>query len=201
MILLRPCNSLPRTLRQKEELLKLAQCCIGSYTKRANDGASISTHVSEDGKTPNMVDVGNKVVTRRSATARSIVRLPHEIVSRIGASGEVIGPKGPITATAIIAGVLGAKATSQLIPFCHPLPIDDCKIDITLVEENTALQVDCSVRVTHRTGVEMEAMVGASIASLTIYDMLKGISHDIVIESTQLLKKSGGKRDFDREKA
>lgn len=112
--------------------------------------------------------------------------------------GEVVGKKGPVFTTAIIAGVQAAKRTSDLIPFCHPLPIEDCRVELALREGGRVVQVDCTVRVTHKTGVEMEAMMGASVAALTVYDMLKGLSHDIVIEETALVSKTGGKRDFVR---
>lgn len=111
----------------------------------------------------------------------------------------MIGKKGPVFTAAIIAGVQAAKRTSDLIPFCHPLPIEDCRINMALREGGTVVEVDCTVRVTHKTGVEMEAMMGASVAALTVYDMLKGLSHDIVIEETALVSKSGGKRDFLRQ--
>lgn len=100
--------------------------------------------------------------------------------------------------TAIVAGVQAAKRTSDLIPFCHPLPIEDCRVELSLKEGGEVVEVDCTVRVTHKTGVEMEAMMGASVAALTVYDMLKGLSHDIVIEETALLSKAGGKRDFSK---
>ena len=104
---------------------------------------------------------------------------------------DIKGPKGAVFATAIAAGVMGVKKTSELIPFCHPLPIEQCKINIELVEEE--IIVDCKVKVTHKTGVEMEALVGASVASLCVYDMLKALSHNIVISETQLISKVGGK--------
>lgn len=114
--------------------------------------------------------------------------------------GEVVGKKGPVFTTAIIAGVQAAKRTSDLIPFCHPLPIEDCRVELALRDGGEVVEVDCTVRVTHKTGVEMEAMMGSSVAALTVYDMLKGLSHDIIIEDTKLVSKTGGKRDFDREK-
>ncbi|CAM9214732.1 unnamed protein product [Scytosiphon promiscuus] len=170
-------------------------------SKRADDGGhELSTHVSPDGVTPRMVDVGSKATTRRSATARSRVRLPPEVTSKMETvGGEVVGKKGPVFTTAIIAGVQAAKRTSDLIPFCHPLPIEDCRVELSLKEGGKVVEVDCTVRVTHKTGVEMEAMMGASVAALTVYDMLKGLSHDIVIEETALVSKTGGKRDFSRE--
>eukprot|EP00903_Cladosiphon_okamuranus_P012615 g11803.t1 len=166
------------------------------------DGHELSTHVSSDGVTPRMVDVGGKATTRRTATARSRVRLPPEVSSKIETvGGEVVGKKGPVFTTAIIAGVQAAKRTSDLVPFCHPLPIEDCRVELDLTESGKVIEVECTVRVTHKTGVEMEAMTGASVAALTVYDMLKGLSHDVVIESTALVSKTGGKRDFSRDEA
>ncbi|CAB1109753.1 unnamed protein product [Ectocarpus sp. CCAP 1310/34] len=166
----------------------------------ADDGGhELSTHVSSDGVTPRMVDVGDKATTRRTATARSRIRLPPDVTSKMETvGGEVVGKKGPVFTTAIIAGVQAAKRTSELIPFCHPLPIEDCRVELSLKEGGEIIEVDCTVRVTHKTGVEMEAMMGASVAALTVYDMLKGLSHNIVVEDTALVSKTGGKRDFSR---
>eukprot|EP00559_Dactyliosolen_fragilissimus_P001094 CAMPEP_0184860200 /NCGR_PEP_ID=MMETSP0580-20130426/5144_1 /TAXON_ID=1118495 /ORGANISM="Dactyliosolen fragilissimus" /LENGTH=464 /DNA_ID=CAMNT_0027357231 /DNA_START=101 /DNA_END=1495 /DNA_ORIENTATION=- len=163
---------------------------------------NVFTHLSKDGDSVSMVDVGEKVVTRRMARARSIVVFPPEVMHAFGliqsnSTQEMIGPKGPILATAKLAGIMGAKRTSDLIPLCHPLPLDKVNIDITL-EGNKAIII-CECRVTHKTGVEMEALAGASIAALTIYDMVKAVSHDVKIESTGLLSKSGGKRDITYE--
>ena len=142
-----------------------------------------------------MVDVGDKAVTERRAHARSVVHLP-DVVSAAIDGDEIHGRKGPVFATAIIAGVMAAKKTHELIPFCHPLGLDKCDIDIT-VDGNDVI-IDCRCRVHHKTGVEMEALTGASVAALTIYDMCKALSHDIVIGETRLMAKSGGKRDFAR---
>jgi cyclic pyranopterin phosphate synthase len=93
----------------------------------------------------------------------------------------------------------GAKRTSELIPFCHPLPIDTCNVDMSFdPTDKCRLFVDCTVKTTHKTGVEMEALTGASVAALVVYDMCKALSHDIVIAETKLMSKSGGKRDFER---
>ena len=146
---------------------------------------------------PTMVDVSGKSVSQREACARSIVRLPAEVLSQIK-NDEINSKKGPVFATAIIAGVMAAKRTHELIPFCHPLGLDSCKISIEINDASAV--VDCRCKVTHKTGVEMEALTGASIAALTIYDMLKALSHDIVIADTRLMSKTGGKRDFDRER-
>ena len=144
---------------------------------------------------PTMVDVSGKSVTEREAHARSLVRLPTEVVSHI-TGDEIATKKGPVFATAIIAGVMAAKKTHELIPFCHPLGLDSCKVAIE-VDGDTAV-IDCRCKVTHKTGVEMEALTGASVAALTIYDMLKAMSHDIVISETKLMSKTGGKEDFER---
>lgn len=150
------------------------------------------SHIDETGR-PTMVDVGDKQATQRTATARSVVRLPQEVLAAIEGD-EIVAKKGPVFATAIIAGVMAAKKTHELIPFCHPLGLDSCKIDIA-VEEGAAV-IECRCRVHHKTGVEMEALTGASVAALTIYDMCKALSHDIVIGETRLLSKTGGKQDF-----
>ncbi len=145
---------------------------------------------------PTMVDVGDKETTDRSAQARTIVVLPDEVAAHLS-GGEIHSKKGPVFATAIIAGVMAAKKTHELIPFCHPLGLDDCKVSIE-VEDNEVV-IDCVCRVHHKTGVEMEALTGASVAALTVYDMLKALSHDIVIGETKLMAKSGGKRDYQRD--
>lgn len=143
-----------------------------------------------------MVDVSRKEATERSAHAQTVVNLPREVMQQV--SGEEIeSKKGPVFATAIIAGVMAAKKTHELIPFCHPLGLDDCSIQIKLAGNDAV--IDCRCKVVHKTGVEMEALTGASVAALTLYDMLKAMSHDIVISETRLLAKTGGKRDFARE--
>lgn len=140
-----------------------------------------------------MVDVGDKAVTRRTATARSIVNLPAEVLAALDGD-EIASRKGPVFATAIIAGVMAAKKTHELIPFCHPLGLDSCKISIAVAGAQAI--IECRCRVQHKTGVEMEALTGASVAALTIYDMCKALSHDIVIGETRLIEKTGGKQDF-----
>jgi cyclic pyranopterin phosphate synthase len=116
---------------------------------------------------------------------------------------EIVGTKGPVFATAIIAGVMAAKKTADLIPFCHPVALEDCKITITpqiqqSATERSQLAIDCVVKTTHKTGVEMEAIVGATSAAMCIYDMLKAVSHDITISEIKLMSKTGGKSDFKR---
>jgi cyclic pyranopterin phosphate synthase len=150
----------------------------------------------DDKNRPTMVDVGDKAVTARAAHARAVVVLPEEVLAALDGN-EIQSKKGPVFATAIIAGVMAAKKTHELIPFCHPLGLDNCDVAIAL--EGDRAVIDCRCKVTHKTGVEMEALTGASVAALTVYDMCKALSHDIVIAETRLMMKTGGKRDFRRE--
>jgi cyclic pyranopterin phosphate synthase len=143
---------------------------------------------------PTMVDVSNKKASDRTAHARTLVDFPAEVASRF-ADGDIATAKGPVFATAIIAGVMAAKRTHELIPFCHPLGLDNCKITIEL-DENKRVVIDCHCKVHHRTGVEMEALTGASVAALTVYDMCKALSHNITIDQTRLISKTGGKQDY-----
>ena len=150
----------------------------------------------DDKNRPTMVDVGDKAVTAREAHARAVVVLPEEVLAALDGN-EIQSKKGPVFATSIIAGVMAAKKTHELIPFCHPLGLDNCDVAIAL--EGDRAVIDCRCKVTHKTGVEMEALTGASVAALTVYDMCKALSHDIVIAETRLMMKTGGKRDFRRE--
>ena len=152
------------------------------------------THVYKANR-PTMVDVGDKAVTTRTASARARVVFPADAIVQ---SGEALRTKkGPVFDTAIIAGVMAAKRTHDLIPFCHPLPLEDCKIEIAWGAPNEVV-IECSVRATHKTGVEMEALTGASVAALTIYDMCKALTHGIEIRDVALLSKTGGKRDYQK---
>lgn len=151
------------------------------------------SHVNKQNR-PEIVDVSGKTVTLRTAHARSVVVLPAE-VAELFEGEDIQSKKGPVFHTAVLAGVMGAKKTSELIPLCHPISLEDCKIDIEL-NESGEVQIDCRVTVHHKTGVEMEALTGASVAALTIYDMCKGVSHDIVIRDTRLVEKRGGKSDY-----
>jgi cyclic pyranopterin phosphate synthase len=147
------------------------------------------THVDKANR-PTMVDVGDKAVTTRTASARARVVFPADAIVQ---SGEALRTKkGPVFETAIIAGVMAAKRTHELIPFCHPLPLEDCKIDVAWGAPNEVV-IECSVRATHKTGVEMEALTGASIAALTIYDMCKAVDREMTLSEIRLVKKSGGK--------
>ncbi|MDK1021096.1 MAG: cyclic pyranopterin monophosphate synthase MoaC [Candidatus Hydrogenedentes bacterium] len=151
------------------------------------------SHVNSDNQ-PAMVDVSGKTPTKRSAHARAMVSVPEQVAA-LFADGDLRSKKGPVFQTAILAGVMAAKKTSDLIPLCHPIGLEDCKIYIQL-EDNGEIQIDCHAVVTHKTGVEMEALTGAMVAALTVYDMCKGISHDIVIRETRLIEKRGGKSDY-----
>jgi len=165
-----------------------------------SDTTNKLTHLDEKNQ-PTMVDVGDKAVTRRSATARCTVVLNDAILEQLqlgdNASEEIFTKKGPVFQTAIIAGTMAAKKTHELIPFCHPLPIEKCKIHIRS-NDKKEIEIDCTVAVTSKTGVEMEALTGANIAALTIYDMCKALSHDITIKECKLMAKHGGKLDFKR---
>ena len=159
----------------------------------AGKGTRALSHV-DAGNRPKMVDVGDKVATLRLARARSIVEFPPELEA-LAEDGEITTKKGPVFQTAIVAGVMAAKKTHELIPFCHPLGLENCEIALTVTEPGTVV-IECTVSVHHKTGVEMEALTGASVAALTVYDMCKALSHDIVIRETRLLEKRGGKSDF-----
>lgn len=149
------------------------------------------THIDAAGH-PKMVDVGAKQATRRVAVAEARVQFPPAAARQLKAN-ELRSAKGPVIDTAIIAGTLAVKRTHELIPFCHPLGIEKCRFEIDFVSA-TELRIRCEVAVTHKTGAEMEAMTGASVAALTVYDMCKALSHEIVIADLRLLDKTGGKR-------
>lgn len=153
------------------------------------------THLDKTGS-PTMVDVSLKAATERTATAQTLVILDNEIVSRLE-NDEIHTKKGPVFQTAILAGIMAAKKTSDLIPLCHPLGLDKCTVDISINEKKEVV-IHCTAKVSGKTGVEMEALTGASVAALTIYDMCKGFSHNIEIRSTKLMEKKGGKSDFKR---
>jgi cyclic pyranopterin monophosphate synthase len=142
---------------------------------------------------PTMVDVGGKAVTARTATAETRVQFPASVAAALRAQ-HFSTSKGPVFHTAIIAGTMAAKRTHELIPFCHPLGIENCKIAVEMAGDDALIR--CTVSVHHKTGVEMEALTGASVAALTIYDMCKALSHDIVIAQTRLVEKRGGKSDI-----
>ncbi len=153
------------------------------------------THLDE-GARPTMVDIAGKQVTRRTAVAESCVRFPPAVAQYLRAHA-MRSAKGAVFDTAVIAGVMAAKRTHELIPFCHPLNIESCKIDIEMRADEAFIR--CEAALHHKTGVEMEALVGASIAALTIYDMCKALSHEIVIGDTRLVHKDGGRSSFTAE--
>lgn len=154
------------------------------------------SHISPDGD-PKMVDVSGKAITRRLAKASCEVILGESIMNEIE-DGDIRTKKGPVFQTAIIAAVMAAKKTSELIPFCHPLAINKCDVSIVKIDQ-MRVQIAAEVSVDGKTGVEMEALTACSVAALTIYDMCKAMSHDIKITDLSLISKKGGKRDFDRE--
>ena len=151
------------------------------------------THVDKAGR-PAMVDISAKAVTAREAVAECRVRFPAAVAASLRKAGMATA-KGAVVDTAIIAGTMAVKRTHELVPFCHPLPIDGCRFDVAWAGE-TVLRIECGVRTTHRTGVEMEALTGATVAALVVYDMCKALSHAIVLGPAKVLAKRGGKRDF-----
>lgn len=148
------------------------------------------THIDEN-NLPTMVDVTNKTITHRGARAQSQVQLPSEVRAQLQGR-ELHLKKGPVFQTAIIAGTMAVKKTHELIPFCHQVPIEGCKFDIS-IDDNLLVTITCEVKTSFKTGVEMEALYGASAAALCIYDMVKAVSHNIVIQETRLLTKTGGR--------
>lgn len=154
---------------------------------------SALTHIDASNNAA-MVDVSDKQITKRTAMAQSIVVLGDEIMQHL-TGNDIQTKKGPVFQTAIIAGTMAAKKTWDLIPLCHPLALENCKINIQVNEKNEVV-IQCTATITSKTGVEMEALTGASVAALTIYDMCKAMSHAIVIKETKLISKTGGKSDF-----
>lgn len=152
------------------------------------------SHLDRDGDIT-MVDVSGKTATTREANAVGQVRFPSEIYQQIKAA-DGMTKKGSITQTAHIAGIMAAKRTHDLIPLCHPLPLDKIGLTFKYDDALNSIIVSGTVKVTHKTGVEMEALTAVSIACLTIYDMTKAISHDIVIDNVHLVNKTGGKSDY-----
>jgi cyclic pyranopterin phosphate synthase len=160
--------------------------------------ASALTHLDAQHR-PQMVDVGAKAVTVRTAHARALVVLPPAFAALLR-DGDIATKKGPVFHTAILAGIGGAKRTAELIPLCHPLPLDDCKIEIEAEapspDGSCIVRIDCRVRTEAKTGVEMEALTGATVAALTLYDMGKAVTHGLIIRDVRLLEKTGGKSDY-----
>ena len=151
------------------------------------------SHINERNQ-PKMVNVSDKKITKRTAIAKATMFLGSEIIGHFN-NDELLTKKGPVFQTAIIAGIQGVKKTSDLIPMCHPLLINGVDIDINIIDKEN-IDVFCKVTITGKTGVEMEALTGASITCLTIYDMCKAISQEMVIKEVKLLEKTGGKSDI-----
>lgn len=156
------------------------------------------SHLDAKGR-PSMVGIGGKEITRRIARAGAVVVLPPALAALLQ-GGDLVSKKGSVFQTAILAGIMGAKKTSDLIPLCHPLPLDDCKLTIecapAAADGSVEAFIECRAETHGRTGVEMEALTGATIAALTLYDMGKAVAHDIVIKQVRLLEKTGGKSDY-----
>src|SRR6185312_4848211 len=157
--------------------------------RAARPAAGALTHLDAASR-PTMVGVGGKAVTHRVAEAQARVWLPAPVARALAAAGHRTR-KGPVFDTAILAGVMGAKRTAELIPFCHPLPLENCQVLIELARpargaSSARVLIRCRVEVHHKTGVEMEALTGACVAALTVYDMCKALSHQIRIEQVRL---------------
>ncbi len=141
-----------------------------------------------------MVNVSDKKITKRTAIAKATMFLGEEIISHFN-TNELITKKGPVFQTAIIAGIQAVKKTSDIIPMCHPLLINGVNIDINIIDKEQ-IEVFCKVTIEGKTGVEMEALTGASATCLTIYDMCKAISQEMIIKEIKLVEKTGGKSDI-----
>ena len=151
------------------------------------------SHLNPKGN-PKMVNISDKKITKRTAIAKATMFLGREVISHF-IDNDLITKKGPVFQTAIIAGIQGVKKTSELIPMCHPLLINGVDIDINIVDSEN-IEVFCKVIIEGKTGVEMEALTGANITCLTVYDMCKSISQTMVIKEVKLLEKTGGKSDI-----
>ncbi|QCX00521.1 cyclic pyranopterin monophosphate synthase MoaC [Aggregatimonas sangjinii] len=152
------------------------------------------SHIDESGNAV-MVDVSGKSISERSATAMGKVLFPSDVFEKLSAD-DFLGKKGSIIQTAVIAGIQAVKKTAELIPLCHHINLT--KINIDIRPEEDTLKINCTVKCNGKTGVEMEALTGVSVAALTIYDMCKAVSHDIKISEIQLEQKTGGENDFSR---
>lgn len=144
----------------------------------------------DDGGNAVMVDVSDKPETRREAVAEALVRCKAETLGLIR-EGDV--KKGDVLSVARLAGIMGAKQTAALIPLCHPLPLSAVSLDLSLDEAASAVRIRATCRTDGKTGVEMEALTAASVAALTVYDMIKAVQKDAVIDGIRLLEKTGGK--------
>lgn len=150
------------------------------------------SHIDQSGN-PTMVDVGGKLDTARFAKAQALIFIPSQVMAELK-SLDFQTKKGSVFQTAILAGIMGAKKTPDLIPLCHPLSLNQVNVEINYIDEH--IRIICSASLNGKTGVEMEALTGASIAALTVYDMCKAMSHEIIIREIKLIEKTGGKNDF-----
>ena len=155
------------------------------------------THINENGEAV-MVDVSGKAVTVREAQAQGTIRVGAEILAllqrgEIAKGGVLSSPKGDVLAAARIAGIMACKKTSDIIPLCHPLPITKASVDFEILPDQQAVRAVCTVKTEGKTGVEMDALTGVSAALLTVYDMCKAVSKEMVISDVHLVRKSGGK--------
>jgi len=141
-----------------------------------------------------MVDISEKSITKRTATAQALIEVGTEVMKLLE-GGDIQSKKGPVFQTAIIAATMSAKNTANLIPFCHPIPIEKCKVSIAPIDEIT-LEILVTCQTTGKTGIEMEALTAANVAALTIYDMCKAVSKSMIIKQCQLMEKTGGKSDY-----
>jgi cyclic pyranopterin phosphate synthase len=170
--------------------------CATSSRRRSARPTSLPdelTHIDEAGSA-RMVDVGDKAVTDRRAVARAVVRMAPETAAAV-ARGDA--PKGDVVGTARIAGIQAAKRTFELIPLCHPLPLSFVDVRIEVLDDR--VEIETEARTSGQTGVEMEALTAASVAALTVYDMVKGIERGVEIAEVALVEKSGGRHDWRRE--
>lgn len=150
------------------------------------------SHIDERNQA-SMVDVSAKDITVRIATAEARITVNDAVAAQFDGA-EFVSKKGPVFQTAILAGTMGAKQTSSLIPLCHPLPLDSCKFEVSFSGNEALLR--CTCKTTGKTGVEMEALTGASVAALTFYDMCKALDPAMVIHGVRLVEKTGGKSDY-----
>lgn len=157
------------------------------------NGNPTLSHIDAAGL-PGLVDVSAKPGTPRTARSQARIWLPESVLEALS-GGEIASPKGPVVQTAIVAGTLAAKKTWELIPLCHPIPLD--RVSFTRRWEGSELVLECETGCRAPTGVEMESLVGASVAALTVYDMCKALSHRIEIRSVRLISKTGGKSDLE----
>ncbi len=156
----------------------------------------VQSHIDSKGKAA-MVDISQKSSTLRMAKAEAVIVLPEELMKRLEAQG-ALSDKGPVFQTAVVAAIMASKKTHELIPMCHPLSLDHCRVEIR-ISSAKRIKILAATQAHDKTGVEMEALTAVSVAALTVYDMCKALSHNIQIEKISLIEKSGGKEGFKKE--